>query len=114
MRLFSSLGINIEDYELPKSFTFPFYYTPHPLAILAAEDLQKQLENHKWQHNFGLDNKATGEGIGKMFGVLVVKDKDDNIGYLSAFSGKIDNSNHHKGFVNPVFDLLNENSFFTS
>ncbi|MGH1438113.1 MAG: RluA family pseudouridine synthase [Lewinella sp.] len=47
-----------------------------------------------------------------MFGVLVVKDSAGQLGYLSAFSGKIADSNHHPGFVPPLFDMLSEGSFF--
>ncbi len=47
-----------------------------------------------------------------MFGVLVVQDTEGKPGYLSAFSGKLAGSNHHPGFVPPVFDMLAENSFF--
>jgi tRNA pseudouridine32 synthase/23S rRNA pseudouridine746 synthase len=103
----------IEDISLPKKFTFPFYYEPHPIAIRAAEQLQEHLINQKdWVHNFGVNPEMTGHIIGKMFGVLVVKNKQGELGYLSAFSGKIANGNHHKGFVPPVFDMLAENGFF--
>ncbi|MDB5132379.1 MAG: pseudouridine synthase, partial [Mucilaginibacter sp.] len=47
-----------------------------------------------------------------MFGVLVVQDKEGNLGYLSAFSGKLAGSIDHPKFVPPVFDMLIENSFF--
>ncbi|MCW3123148.1 MAG: hypothetical protein JWQ38_2640 [Flavipsychrobacter sp.] len=47
-----------------------------------------------------------------MFGVLVVEDKEGKLGYLSAFSGKLAGSNHHQGFVPPVFDMLTEQGFF--
>lgn len=103
----------IEDISLPKKFTFPFYYEPHPIAIIAAEQLQEHLINQTdWVHNFGVNPEMTGHVIGKMFGVLVVKNKQGELGYLSAFSGKIANGNHHKGFVPPVFDMLAENGFF--
>jgi tRNA pseudouridine32 synthase/23S rRNA pseudouridine746 synthase len=46
-----------------------------------------------------------------MFGVLVVKDKEQNIGYLAAFSGKLAGSNHHNYFVPPIFDTLAEDGF---
>lgn len=49
--------------------------------------------------------------IGKMFGVLVVRNKEGKLGYLSAFSGKLAGKNHHKGFVPPVFDGLEEGGF---
>lgn len=47
-----------------------------------------------------------------MFGVLVVQNTSGELGYLSAFSGKLAESNHHPGFVPPLFDMLTEGSFF--
>jgi tRNA pseudouridine32 synthase/23S rRNA pseudouridine746 synthase len=98
--------------SLPEQFTYPFYYTPHPLALTAAEELQSYIETHDWNHNFGIDANADGLEIGKMFGVLVVENPQGELGYLAAFSGKLANSNHHKYFVPPVFDMLTEGSFF--
>lgn len=46
-----------------------------------------------------------------MFGVLVVQNQQNEIGYLAAFSGKLAGGNHHSKFVPPVFDSLEENSF---
>ncbi len=98
---------------LPERFTFPFFYDPHPLAAIAAGELQQYLERQTGlDHNFGLDQDVRGMAIGKMFGVLVVQDKAGKLGYLSAFSGKLANSNDHPRFVPPVFDMLAENSFF--
>lgn len=103
----------IQNIELPQKFTFPFYYSPHPLTELAARDLQHYLENEfDKDHNFGLDSKQKGTAIGKMFGVLVVQDAEGKVGYLSAFSGKLAGTNAHDKFVPPVFDMLQENSFF--
>lgn len=103
----------IQGISLPEKFTFPFYYEPHLLTELAAKDLQDYLENEFLEeHNFGLDETKEGLVIGKMFGVLVIQDKDGKLGYLSAFSGKLAGSNEHEKFVPPVFDMLTENSFF--
>ncbi len=103
----------IQGISLPEKFTFPFYYEPHPLTEMAAKDLQDYLENEfSENHNFGLDESQNGLVIGKMFGVLVVQDKEGRLGYLSAFSGKLAGSNDHERFVPPVFDMLTENSFF--
>lgn len=103
----------IQGIPLPEKFTFPFYYEPHPLTELAARDLQNYLENEfSENHNFGLDKSRDGLIIGKMFGVLVVQDKERKLGYLSAFSGKLAGSNDHDRFIPPVFDMLTENSFF--
>lgn len=98
---------------LPERFTFPFYYRPHRLTEIAAAELQQYLETQtNLDHNFGLGTYNDGLVIGKMFGVLVVQDRQGQLGYLSAFSGKLAGSNDHPMFVPPVFDMLIENSFF--
>lgn len=110
---FTHFKASITDFSLPEKFTFPFYYEPHPLAVLAAEELQEYLRTQTdFDHNFGIDASKDGLVIGKMFGVLVVQNIAGEVGYLSAFSGKLAESNHHKRFVPPVFDMLTENSFF--
>lgn len=102
-----------DDYQLPEKFTFPFYYEPHPLCLLAAKEIQHHLETQtEWEHNFGIDPTKKEMVIGKMFGVLVVQNQEEQLGYLAAFSGKLANSNHHQNFVPPVFDMLTEGSFF--
>ncbi|RAI97690.1 tRNA pseudouridine32 synthase / 23S rRNA pseudouridine746 synthase [Chitinophaga skermanii] len=102
----------IQGISLPAKFTFPFYYEPHPLTKIAAAELQEYLVTHTGlAHDFGLDEKA-GTGIGKMFGVLVIQDHAGKLGYLSAFSGKLAGTNDHVKFVPPVFDMLEEDSFF--
>ena len=64
----------IKEFASPVRFTFPFYYEPHPLAKIAAAELQHYLETHTGLgHNFGLDADDAGLAIGKMFGVLVVR-----------------------------------------
>lgn len=103
---------DIENIECPKTFTFPFYYDPHELSIIASRELQSYLESNPFNHNFGLDPKQEGTIIGKMFGVLVVRHKSGELGYLAGFSGKLAESNHHKYFVPPVFDILYETGFY--
>jgi tRNA pseudouridine32 synthase/23S rRNA pseudouridine746 synthase len=126
---FHSFNQSAEQFTLPEKFTFPFCYEPHPLCELAAEQLQQHLSTQQeWQHNFGLskdsglskDNGLSENGqplsadnaIGKMFGVLVVRNARGELGYLAAFSGKLADSNTLPGFVPPVFDMLAEDSFF--
>ncbi len=102
-----------DKYTLPERFTFPFYYEPHPLSLLAAKELQHHLTTQtEWQHNFGTEATKEEGAIGKMFGVLVVQNQAGELGYLAAFSGKLANANHHKNFVPPVFDMLTDGSFF--
>ncbi|KLV07013.1 pseudouridine synthase [Photobacterium aquae] len=109
---FTPFKASLENIELPERFTFPFYYEPHPISLLAAQELQQHLQTQTdWEHNFGLEGK-TETAIGKMFGVLVVKNKLGELGYLSAFSGKMADKNLLPGFVPPVFDMLREGSFF--
>ncbi|NOQ14457.1 MAG: RNA pseudouridine synthase [Methyloprofundus sp.] len=109
---FTHFKESIDSYPLPELFTFPFYYQPHPLCLLAAKELQSHLETQQqWQHNFGITgDKETA--IGKMFGVLLVQNKSGEIGYLAAFSGKIAGKNQLPKFVPPVFDMLAEDGFF--
>ncbi len=110
--LFTHFKASITKYSLPTSFTFPFYYQPHPLCLLAAQELQEYLQTQQeWIHNFGLGDE-TDNAIGKMFGVLLVENKAKEIGYLSAFSGKLAETNHLSHFVPPVFDRLQKDSFF--
>ena len=109
---FRKLPSSVEFLDLPKNFTFPFYYAPHPLAIIASNDLQRELESSSLDHNFGFSEFDRSTPIGKMFGVLVVQNLAGEVGYLAAFSGKLGNKNHHSGFVPPVFDILETGSFF--
>ena len=105
MDCFTTFKSDISDLSLPKRFTFPFYYEPHPISKLASNELQVYIEKQTdWKHNF--------QRVGKMFGILIVEKDNGDIGYLSAFSGKLAGSNHIKGFVPPVFDMLTENSFY--
>lgn len=98
---------------IDQPFDYPFYYTPSRLAQIAAEEVQELLRiEDGLSHNFGLDRDQDGLIIGKMFGVLVVKNTDGKIGYLMAFSGKLAGKNHHPHFVPPVFDMLEEDGFF--
>lgn len=110
---FTPFQADISPIGLPTKFTFPFYYDPHPLSLLAAEELQQHLESQTdWKHDFGDPTDKSCYSIGKMFGVLVIQRLDGEIGYLSAFSGKLAESNHHTRFVPPVFDMLQDGNFF--
>ncbi|WAC11411.1 pseudouridylate synthase [Dyadobacter pollutisoli] len=109
--LFTPFDDSATDYPLPEKFSFPLGYHPHPLGLRAAEMLQSHLENQQeWQHNFGLSND-TDNVIGKMFGVLVVRTEQNEIGYLAAFSGKLAGGNHHAKFVPPIFDGVAKGGF---
>jgi len=102
----------VDHITLPERFTFPFYYEPNELSVIAAKQLQEYIASQNWDHNFGLDPSKQGMVIGKMFGVLVVRSSEGKLGYLAGFSGKLAGENHHPLFVPPVFDMLPEDSFF--
>lgn len=103
----------INKFKLPNKFTFPFYYEPHVLCKLATKEVQNYLKiQTDFKHNFGLNSSEKGLAIGKMFGVLIVKNKQDEIGYITAVSGKLANKNSHIKFVPPVYDMLTEDSYY--
>ncbi len=111
--IFQSFKTNISGISLPEKFTFPFYYEPHELSIIAATELQSYLETQTdFEHNFGLKENQEGLVIGKMFGVLVCQNEEGKLGYLWAFSGKLAGVNHLPYFVPTIFDMLHEDGFF--
>ena len=104
---------DISDIKLPEKFTFPFYYQPHALAIIASKELQGYLKYQTdFKHNFGLNEDHLENAIGKMFGVLVVQNAENQIGYIAAFSGKLQDKSLPEKFVPPVFNMRTEGSFY--
>ena len=113
MNYFQKFKAPISEIKLPEKFTFPFYYKPHPLAKIATKEVQEYLENQTdFKHNFGLSEDNTTLPIGKMFGVLVVKNSKNEIGYLTAFSGKLADKSLPDKFVPPVFNMRSYGSFY--
>ena len=113
MNYFQKFKAPISEIKLPEKFTFPFYYKPHPLAKIATREVQEYLENQTdFKHNFGLSEDNTTLPIGKMFGVLVVKNSKNEIGYLTAFSGKLADKSLPDKFVPPVFNMRSYGSFY--
>ena len=102
--MFHSFQTSIAGIELPRLFTYPFHYTPHPLCVMAAGEVQAYINKQtRWKEE--LDK-------GKMFGVLIVRTSNGQTGYLAAFSGNLCGSNSHSFFVPPVYDLLKSDGFF--
>ena len=95
---------------LPEHFTYPFCYQPHPLCMLAAQEVQAYL---KTQSQWAAELKE-----GKMFGVLIVAPLrlpplgGGHLGFLAAFSGTLDGKTCHPYFVPPVFDLMEPDCYF--
>ena len=79
------------DIERPARFTYPFCYEPHPLCLLAAQEVQQELGRMTLTE-------------GKMFGVLVVADCNDELGFVAAYSGLLEGRNDWPYFVPPVYD----------
>ena len=93
------------DIRKPERFTYPFCYEPHPLCLLAAKEVQQELQR-----------MALTEG--KMFGVLVVaspaggKLEEASLGFLAAYSGLLEGRNDWPYFVPPVFDAQQPDGHF--
>lgn len=104
MECFNRFKSDISGIELPLRFNNPFYYSPHPLCLLAADEARAVLDADE-----ALSKEA---GKGKMFGVLVVRDASGVVGYLKAFSGLLFGRNVYEGFVPPVFDMQEPQGYF--
>ena len=83
----------------PERFTWPFCYEPHPLCLLACDEVKVEIEKI-----------APSEG--KMFGVLVAEDSDGSLGFLAAYSGLLEGRNNWEYFVPPVFDAQQPDGYF--
>lgn len=87
------------DMPKPERFTFPFCYEPHPLCILAAEEVKHEIER-------------INPTEGKMFGVMVVQEGDSRLAFLAAYSGLLEGRNDWDYFVPPVFDAQQPDGYF--
>ena len=102
--MFHTFKKDISQIPLPEKFTCPFCYSPHLLSLMAANQVQEYIRSREdWTEE--LQN-------GKMFGVLVVKKENGEIGFVASFSGQIHGQNLHDYFVPPVYDLIVEDGFF--
>ena len=107
--IFKYFQTDVSSISLPERFTFPFYYDPHPLALVAAKELQDYLSvQTDFTHDFGID----GVGVGKMFGVLIVRNAENELGYIQAFSGMMSSQTVVNGFAPPLYDILDPESYF--
>lgn len=104
MQLLHRFRQDITGIEPPLRFNNPFYYLPHRLCVIAADELRAFL--------LADEAAAADAANGKMFGVLVVEDAKGGIGFLAAFSGLLAGRNMIDGFVPPVFDFLSPDGYF--
>jgi tRNA pseudouridine32 synthase/23S rRNA pseudouridine746 synthase len=111
---FIEINQKFEHLKPAQKFTYPFYYDPHPLSVLAAEQLMdflaKDAEKYGWE--FGLKQGDSTQSRGRMFGVLVVENQDGKLGFLAAYSGNIPIPEKGFPFVPPVFDFWEEDGFY--
>ena len=86
------------DLSKPAYFTDPFCYEPHPLCLLAAEEVKQELARMSLTE-------------GKMFGVMIVE-SEHSLGFLAAYSGLLEGRNDWSYFVPPVFDAQQPDGYF--
>ena len=99
-----SFHCDVSNIELPKQFTYPMHYVPHKLCKLAAAEVMGYVLNQEQWRDELL--------AGKMLGVLVVKDCDDTLGYLAAYSGNLAHTGEHDYFVPHIYNLLEPQGLF--
>ena len=104
MKTFHKFKNNIDGVEIPRRFNNPFFYSPHQLCLLAADEVRALL---------AADDALLAEARkGKMFGVLVVQSPTGEVGFLAAFSGLLFGKNRYDGFVPPVYDMQAPDGYF--
>jgi tRNA pseudouridine32 synthase/23S rRNA pseudouridine746 synthase len=110
---FTSFCSEISHFELPKKLNNPFELETPKICKLAVQELQDFLIQNQqyWQHNFGLETGKKRTPKGKMFGVLVVRNKFQELGYLATFSGRLADEDHHEKFVPSLFDVSTDDYF---
>ena len=96
-------GDELEGIDLPSLFTYPFNYVPHELCKIASQHLTDYINSRSDWYN---ELQA-----GKMMGVLIAKHNDE-VGYLTAYSGNLAHCYNHEYFVPAVCDLLSSDGFF--
>ncbi len=95
---------DVSGIEPPAQFTYPMHYVPHELCKIAAHEVMDYALNQKqWRDELM---------AGKMLGVLVVKDLDNSLGYLAAYSGNLAHTGEHPYFVPHIYNLLEPQGLF--
>jgi tRNA pseudouridine32 synthase/23S rRNA pseudouridine746 synthase len=105
----------VDSITLPEKFTFPFYYQPQPLAVKAVEQLQQQLAiQPQWLRETALNPSVASKktNAGKMFGVLVVQNNQQELGFLSAYSGQLEDNMADINFVPAVSNMQLQDAAF--
>lgn len=97
---------DISNSFVPSKLNNPFAEYVPEIANLAVEEFQMHLvaASKHWKHNFNTEK-------GKMFGVLVVQEKDGTYSYLGAVSGKLPKNIEWSKLVPSVFDEATDDYF---
>ena len=91
----------------------PFDYTPDKACDDAFRKLIAELEGLKRSDSHADSDFIKEIEAGKMLGVLIATDDTGCRHTLYAFSGQISDAGfYHRGFVGPVFDYLEPDSYF--
>ncbi len=113
MNKFHLLPTSDTQIDLPDKIKYPFNYSPHPIAIQAADVLKKYIsESPEILQHFVIDPTNEKSAPGKMFGVLVCENQQGEVGFLAGFSGKLGETNTYDYFVPSVYDILHPDSFY--
>ena len=112
-RCFNYFDALIETIALPAILNNPFEGNPPKIAKLAAKEIQVFLTINEttFAYSFGMYPEENQPSKGKMFGVLVVRNKLGQLGYLAAYSGKLPASFSDSRFVPSLFDEASDDSF---
>jgi len=90
---------DIPRFKTSSNLNNPFSTYVPEIAKIAAKEFQEfiTLESKKWNYDFGTQR-------GKMFGILVVKKKDNTYAYIGTVSGKLPKNAICAKFIPSVFD----------
>jgi tRNA pseudouridine32 synthase/23S rRNA pseudouridine746 synthase len=95
----------IDRATLPKRFNYPFKYRVHSLCELAANEVFGSLK--QLPDCMDLLGLSSDKGQGRLFGVLLVENDQNEIGYLMAYEGRLVDAFEQLEFVSPIFDHEN-------
>lgn len=102
----SQFNSDISGVKIPSKLNNPFSGNVPEIARIAAKEFQQSItaEIALWKHDFDIQK-------GKMFGILVIENEDQNLSYLRAISGKIPEEATKNKFTPSIFDD-STNSFY--
>ncbi len=105
-QLLFNFETDISEITIPEKPNNPFGINIPEISGIAAKEFQEFItsESQKWGYDFLSEQ-------GKMFGVLVVQNKDLSYNYLGAISGKLPNKATCDQLVPSVFDNSTDDFF---